>query len=134
MAHRLEIKVRFYEIDPYGHLNHSAFIQYFETGRVELLEEVGLGLSHFREQGYQFVVSGIETDFLKTVHEGDTVIVETEVIELRRASSIWQQRLLRDGEVVARQKVRAAITDDNGKPTRPPDTLEETLRPYFADS
>ena len=43
-AHRIDLKVRFYELDPYGHLNHSAYVQFFETGRVELLEDAGLGL------------------------------------------------------------------------------------------
>ena len=47
----MELKVRFYELDPYGHLNHSAFIQFFETGRVELLDEVGLDLGGLRGPG-----------------------------------------------------------------------------------
>ncbi len=42
MPHRHEVKVRFYELDPYGHLNHSSYIQLFETGRIEMLEEAGV--------------------------------------------------------------------------------------------
>ena len=44
MPHRHEVKVRFYELDPYGHLNHSAYIQLFETGRIEMLEQAGVAL------------------------------------------------------------------------------------------
>ena len=130
-AHRFDVKVRFYELDPYGHLNHSAYVQFFETGRVELLERVGLDLESFAARGYRFVVNRISTSFDRPVHAGDTVTVETEVAEVRRASSVWRQRLVRNGEVVARQEVRAAITDNDGKPVRAPEDLVDALAPYF---
>lgn len=133
MPHRLELKVRFYELDPYGHLNHSAFVQFFEVGRVELLDEAGLGLEAFSELGYQFVVTNIETAFERSVVAGDVLTVETEVLEVRRASSRWRQRLLRRDEVVARQLLRAAITDTTGKPVRAPGRLAEQLAPYMAE-
>ena len=132
-AHRFDVKVRFYELDPYGHLNHSAYIQFFETGRVELLEQVGMDLESFAARGYRFVVNRIHTSFDRPVHAGDMVTVETEVAELRRASSTWRQRLVRGGEVVARQELRAAITDNDGKPVRAPGDLAEALAPYFVE-
>ena len=61
MPHRHPVKVRFYELDPYGHLNHSVYVQLFETGRIELLEEAGIPLQVLEEQGYRFLVSRTET-------------------------------------------------------------------------
>lgn len=130
-AHRLDLKVRFYELDPYGHLNHSAYIQFFETGRIELLEEVGVGLESFAARGFRFVVNRIQTSFDRPVHAGETITVETEVVEFRRASSLWRQRLMRGDEVVARQEVRAAITNTEGKPARVPADVIEALGPHF---
>ena len=130
-AHRCDLKVRFYELDPYGHLNHSAYVQFFETGRVELLEEVGVDLESFAARGYRFVVNRIQTSFDRPVRAGETITVETEVVEFRRASSIWRQRLTRGDEVVARQELRAAITDNDGKPVRVPTDVIEALGPYF---
>ena len=130
-AHRFDLKVRFYELDPYGHLNHSAYVQFFETGRVELLEEVGLDLEPLAARGYRFVVNRIETSFDRPVRAGETITVETEVVEFRRASSVWRQRLLRGGEVVARQELRAAITNAEGRPVRVPTDVTEALAPYF---
>ena len=129
-AHRVDLKVRFYELDPYGHLNHSAYIQFFETGRCELLDEAGLDLAGLDERGYRFVVSRIEASFLRPVVAGDVLTVETGLAELRRASSIWRQRLLRGDEVVARQELRAALTDPDGKPVRAPDYLARALARY----
>ncbi len=130
-AHRFDLKVRFYELDPYGHLNHSAYVQFFETGRVELLEEVGLDLEPLAARGYRFVVNRIETSFDRPVRAGETITVETEVVEFRRASSVWRQRLLRGDEVVARQELRAAITSAGGRPVRVPTEVTQALAPYF---
>ena len=55
--HRHPVKVRFYELDPYGHLNHSVYVQLFEIGRIELLDEAGLGLHDLEAEGFRFVVS-----------------------------------------------------------------------------
>ncbi len=138
VSHRHPVKVRFYELDPYGHLNHSVYVQLFETGRVELLDEAGLGLQGLEGEGYRFVVTQIATRFLASAMGGDALIVETEVLEIRRASSRWGQRILRaDPEtgtehLLATQEVVAAVTGSNGRPTRFPATMADRLGPYLA--
>ena len=134
MSHCCDIKVRFYELDPYGHLNHSVFIQYFEAGRVEMLEEVGLGLDVFAKRGYQFIVTWISTTFLRPVRVGDVVTVETEVLQVRRASCVWRQQLTRGEEILARQELRIAITNLAGKPVKVPGDLPGKLAPYMASA
>ena len=130
MPHRHPVKVRFYELDPYGHLNHSVYVQLFETGRIELLEEAGISLQVLEEQGYRFLVSRIETSFLRPVGAGTELVVETEVAEIRRASSIWQQRLLVGDEPVATQTVRIGVTDGRERPVRLPEEMATVLGPY----
>ncbi len=140
VSHRHPVKVRFYELDPYGHLNHSVYVQLFETGRVELLDEAGLGLHDLESEGYRFVVSQIATKFLASAVGGDALIVETEVLEIRRASSRWGQKILRTDpgtgveHVLATQEVVAAVTGTNGRPTRFPAAMVDRLGPYLADA
>ena len=83
MPHRHNVKVRFYELDPYGHLNHSAYIQLFETGRIEMLEDLGISLNELEKNNFRFVVSQIETAFLKPVEAGSFLTIEPESIEMR---------------------------------------------------
>ncbi len=128
MTHRHPIKVRFYELDPYNHLNHSAFVQYFEVGRIELLESIGFSLTRLHDLGCHLVVTQIKTRFLRPVGPHDELVVETGLGEMRRASSTWSQRLLRGEEEVAIQEVSFAATDLAGKPRRFPDGLGEALR------
>ena len=136
--HRHPVKVWFYELDPYGHLNHSVYVQLFETGRVELLDEADLGLHDLEGEGFRFVVTQIATRFLASAVGGDALIVETEVLEIRRASSRWGQRILRvdsgagTEQVLATQEVVAAVTGTNGRPTRFPTSMVARLEPYLA--
>ncbi|HEX9856166.1 MAG TPA: thioesterase family protein [Acidimicrobiia bacterium] len=132
MPFRSTMRVRFYELDPYNHVNHAAYIQYFEVGRIDLLEAVGWGLNRLHGLGYHLVVTGLETRFLASARAHDEVVVETEVGEIRRASSTWRQRILRSDEVIAKQVVTAAVTDLDGRPTRFPEGLAEALAPYHS--
>ena len=73
MPHRTPIKVRFYELDPYGHLNHAVYVNHFEVGRVECLESLGWGLDALQQQG-------------NVVHQAATTMGATALFSLGTAS------------------------------------------------
>lgn len=133
-AHQVPIKVRFYELDPYNHLNHAAYIQYFEVARIELLAEIGVTLPEMMADGLMIVVTDIATRFLGSARSGDEVVVETELIEARRVTARWRQRIMLGEEVLATQEVRAAITDLDGRPRRFPTELIEALERFRLES
>ncbi|SVC34172.1 uncharacterized protein METZ01_LOCUS287026, partial [marine metagenome] len=132
VPHSHKVKVRFYELDPYGHLNHSAYIQLFETGRIEMLEQAGLALHEIEKNNFRFVVSQIETAFLKPVEAGSFLTIKTEILEIRRASSLWWQQIMDETDVAATQRVRIAITNRDGKPIRAPQQIIEALTPFLS--
>lgn len=125
--HRTPITVRFYELDPYRHLNHSVYIQYFEVGRIDLFASFGWTLTGMADRGVQIVVSEITTRFLAPGIEGDELVVETGVDEVKRVTARFGQRILRGDEVLATQTVLGACTTLDGRPTRFPDDLAEAL-------
>ena len=124
---RTTIRVRFHELDPYGHVNHAVYLSYFEQARVDLLEHIGYGLDRLTELGYHIVVVEAHVRFRAPAVAGDVLEVATTITERRRASSWWHQRLLRGAELVATNDVRAAITDTDGRPTAPPSGLVDEL-------
>lgn len=123
MIHKTPIAVRFYELDPYRHLNHSVYIQYFETGRIDLFKEMGWSLTQMSDLGTQIVVVCIETRFMAPGVENDELIVESWVEEVKRVSMRFGQRIVRGDEVLATQKVHGACTSLDGRPKRIPDEL-----------
>jgi acyl-CoA thioester hydrolase len=132
MTHRTPIKVRFYELDPYRHLNHSVYVQYFEVGRIDLFASYGWTLTGMADLGTQIVVSEITTHFLAAGVEGDELIVETWVEEVRRVSAVFGQRLMRGDDVLATQIVIGACTTLEGRPTRFPESLRSSLEGSLA--
>ena len=123
MIHETPIDVRFYELDPYRHLNHSVYIQYFETGRIDLFKEMGWSLTQMADLGTQIVVVRIETRFVAPGVENDELIVESWVEDLKRVSMRFGQQIMRGDEVLATQKVHGACTSLAGRPKRIPDEL-----------
>lgn len=125
--HRTPITVRFYELDPYRHLNHSVYIQYFEVGRIDLFASYGWTLTGMADLGVQIVVSEIATRFLAPGVEGDELVVETWVEEVKRVSARFGQRIVRGDDVLAVQSVLGACTTIDGRPTRFPPAIVEAL-------
>ena len=127
MSHTTTIGVRFYELDPYGHVNHSVYIQYFEAARVEWLTEVGFPLDQLQAEGIQIVVTELNTRYLGSAGPGDLLTIKSELAELRRASMSFRQQVIRDGRVLVEQLITAATVTDAGRPTRVPERLAAAL-------
>ena len=126
-VHTTTIKVRFYELDPYDHVNHTNYFSYFETARIEYLSEMGWGLDVLKYKGWQLVVVEIEARFLAAARLGEELTIHTWVEEAGRVKSVWSQIMLRGEEQVARARVTAAFTDLEGRPTRIPAEFTEAM-------
>src|SRR5919201_5315743 len=86
---KLQVKVRHYEVDEYGHVNHATYVHYLETARIEALEEIGLGLKEMRRQGYLIVAADLAVKYHAPAYSGETLEITTHVHDLRGARSTW---------------------------------------------
>lgn len=128
MKFRTTVRVRFYELDPYEHVNHSVYIQYFEAARAQWLTEIGFPLSKLKADGIQIVVTEIHTRYLGSAGPSEELVVETELAELRRVSMTFNQRILRGDETLVEQTISAASVTTAGRPTRVPADLAAGLQ------
>ncbi len=133
MPHRTHLRVRFYELDPYNHVNHASYIQYFEVARVEMLDGIGMSMGSLAERDVRIVVVGLTIRFHASAGEGDELTVETEVLDVKGAVMRWRQRLLRGDRLLADQEIRAATTTVEGRPIRVPAYLATALERYRTD-
>lgn len=127
MVHQTTIDVRFSELDPYGHVNHAVYLNYFEVARTEALTHCEIPIQTIAERGYQMVVTALSVRFRRAATAGDRLTVETGVQELRRASGVWSQRILLGDDVLVTAEVTTGVTDSSGKPAKPPDWLFPAL-------
>ena len=124
---RSTVAVRFYELDPYNHLNHTVYLAYCEIGRIEAMERRGIGMEALDRLGYRVIVVDVVAKFIAPAVAGDGLDVVTEVVRIRRAGHDWRQHIERDGQVLFTAEIRAGMTDRNGRPVRVPDFVREAL-------
>ena len=122
------MRVRFYELDPYGHVNHSVYIQYFEAARAQWLNELGFPLDRLQRDGIQIVVTEINTRYLGSAGPDEELVVETQAEDVRRVSMRFLQKILRGDEILVKQTISAACINESGRPTRVPAELATALQ------
>lgn len=127
-VHTTSVKVRFYELDPYDHVNHTNYFSYFETARIEYLSEMGWGLDVLKGNGWQFVVVEIRARFLAAARYGQELKIHPWVSDVGRVKSTWHQVMMREHERVCEIEVSAAFTDLAGRPRRIPLEFVDHMR------
>ena len=129
--HTTTLKVRFYELDPYDHVNHTNYFGYFETARIEYLSELGWGMDVLKEMGVQIVVAEIQARFMAAARFAEQLTIYTWV-DVGRVRSVFDQVMTRhEDEEVARLSVTGVFTDLDGRPRRVPEeflAFSETLK------
>ncbi|WP_410659040.1 acyl-CoA thioesterase [Amycolatopsis sp. lyj-112] len=72
---RTRIKVRHYELDTLGHLNHAVYHSYGEVSRLELMELAGGLNSGMKDANLAFVLLESHIVFRREIRAGDVVDV-----------------------------------------------------------
>ena len=134
MSHVVPMTVRFADLDPWGHVNHARYLSYFESARVELLEEIGYGIMAMGAGGRQIVLVEASVRYFLACGLHDVLDISTCVTAMGRATSHWRQEASRGEDLAATLEIRAAFTDLDGRPARPPEGFAAAIAPYRAGS
>lgn len=122
-----EIRVRFHELDPYGHANHGVWLNWFETARIEIMDDLGLGPADLQARGIHLVVSQATIRFRQPALAGDVVTITSQIHDLRQATCWWHQQARRGHDLLATIDVRSGTVDPDGRPIRAPEDLRQAL-------
>jgi acyl-CoA thioester hydrolase len=127
-THILPIRVYYEDTDFSGVVYHASYLRFLERGRTDFLRLAGLDQStlHAEGDGLIFAVRRMTIDYLKPARMDDVLTVETRTDEVRGASLVIAQRILRATEVVVTADVRVAAIA-GGKPAPIPDALRSVL-------
>lgn len=125
------LKTRIYweDTDAGGVVYHARYVAFLERARSEWMREQGYGQLDLREQcGVVFAVRAMEVDFLKPARLDDALDVTVALAECRRASAVFDQRVLRGDTVLLTARVRVAALDAASfRPCAIPDALHAQL-------
>jgi YbgC/YbaW family acyl-CoA thioester hydrolase len=116
-------RVRSYELDSFGHMNHAVFLNWFEQARFDTFERAGYPIPAIQACGEGIYVVRLEIDYLKEARLGDELVVRTRAGEVGRTSMVFDQVAVRADEpevVVARASVRGVFIGPDRRPARIP--------------
>ncbi|AMR25473.1 hypothetical protein A0257_22540 (plasmid) [Hymenobacter psoromatis] len=82
-------QVRWAEMDPNGHMRHSAYADFATDQRVAFLRTHGFDLQKFSELRLGPVTFREETNFLKEVHVGEAIRVDGRLVSFSEDGSRW---------------------------------------------
>ena len=134
MDYSLTYHVRWAEMDPNGHLRHSAYADFAADQRVALLARLGFDLKKFAELRLGPILFREETKFLKEIHLGEAIRVEGVLTSLSEDGSRWtivHTIYKADGRVAATVTVDGAWLDLALRKLRqPPPELAAAMRTF----
>ena len=128
-ADALWVRVYYEDTDFSGRVYHAWYLRFLERGRTESLRRRGFAHRDLAEtSGVMFVVRSLRIEFLAPAMMDDLLTVETSVAELRGASIMFHQRIMRrDKALVTATVLAASIRND--RPARIPAELRRRLQP-----
>ncbi|MCO6449190.1 MAG: thioesterase family protein [Caldilineales bacterium] len=103
LIHERRFRVRHYECDPFGHVNHANYLRYMQETAFDASAAAGYSMAHYEGIDRLWWVRETDISYLQPLTYGDTVIVHTWVMDFRRFRSrrAYELRRESDGELVA---------------------------------
>ncbi len=128
-VHLFPLRVYFEDTDVAGIVYYANYLRFLERGRSDMLRAIGVDQRAALEGGEGvYAVAEVSVRYKAPAKLGDDLVVRTEVSEVRAASVVIQQRVMRNGEVLADACVTAAFLSPDGRPRRQPRAWVEKFR------
>ncbi len=124
---RIEIRVRYAEVDAMGVLHHSRYWVYFEMGRTELLRARGVAYRDLEAEGGFFVVARGSASFKAPARYDEVLELTTRVVKTGLARIDHAYRLCRqgDGVLVCEATTTLACVGPDGRVREIPAAMRE---------
>lgn len=102
------IRVYWEDTDAGGVVYHAGYVCFLERARSEWLRAHGISQQHLREsEDVVFAVRAMQLEFQAPARLDDLLQVSVQVIEVGRASLVFEQRIVREGD--GRELLRASV-------------------------
>ena len=92
MKTQIEIKVRGYHLDGYGHVNNARYLEFLEEARWDFLDKQP-EFSNIIQQNLNFVVVNININYRNPARMGDKLLVTTYLNKIGNTSGVIHQEV-----------------------------------------
>ena len=126
------VRVYYEDTDTGGVVYYANYLRFMERARTEFLRQLGVNQEELRaHQSVVFAVRSAQVEFLQPARLDDALTVSARIVELRRASLVFAQEILRVGNegAICTAQVRVACVDAAAlRPRAIPETLMQELK------
>ena len=124
-------RVRWADLDPNGHMRHTAYNDYCAQARLMYFEDISMPFNKLNQMGYGPILFREDTRFFKEIRMNEVFEVGFCITKLRKDGSKWSFRhniYTKDGDLSAKIEVDGAWLDlTRRKTTVPPTELSKLL-------
>ncbi len=133
LIHERKFRVRHYECDAYGHVNHANYLRYMQEAAMDASAEAGYDTDWYIKTNRQWLIRETNITYLRPLTYGDEVIVKTWVADFRRVRSrrAYELRRESDDEIVAQAHTDWVYLDLDG--LRPVTVPEEMIQAFYPE-
>jgi acyl-CoA thioester hydrolase len=131
--HQMAVRVYYEDTDFSGAVYHASYLRFMERGRSNYLRLLGADQRALFEEtaqeapGFAFVVRSMQIEFLKPARMDDVLAIVTVPEEVKGASVLLHQRVMRGDDLLVEARVRVAFV--SGGRARPiPKPLRLAMR------
>jgi acyl-CoA thioester hydrolase len=128
-------RVRYYECDPYGHVNNANYLRYATQAALEASADAGYDSRKYAGLGTLWLIREAGIEYLRPTSSGATLNVKTWVADFRRVRSRreYEMTLADTGETMCRAYTDWVYLDaQTNQPARIPDELIAAFFPEGA--
>jgi acyl-CoA thioester hydrolase len=119
--HRFALTVFFEDTDTAGIVYYANYLKFMERARSDMLRAAGIDQRAAKEDGTGvYAVVEVNIRYLRPAKLGDDLLVLSTVQQVRAASVVIHQRVMRGSELLADARVTAAFLDLSDRPKRQP--------------
>ena len=127
--HHFALSVYFEDTDAYGIVYYANYLKFMERARSDMIRAAGVDqFAELERSGSAYAVVEVDIRYRRPGRLGDDLVVVSTVDEVRAASVLIQQRVIRGDELLTDARVTAAFLDAMGRPQRQPKDWVEKFR------
>ena len=126
-------RVRYYECDPYGHVNNANYLRYATETALEASADAGYSWEKYAALGTLWLIREARVEYLRPVLRGATLTAKTWVEDFRRVRSrrVVELSLVDTGELAARVSLEWVYL--NAKTQQPVRIPVELMAAFFPE-
>ena len=119
--HEVTLRIRWRDIDNYGHVNNAVYLNYLEECRDRMVGEL-----FGADEAWDFVLAHVGIDYRRQLTQSDgEVVVRCEVAEIGRSSIRTRERVEKTDGTLAAEAEAVIVPRAPGEPTSRPLTDDE---------